>query len=313
MKKLFTVVLSGIMGVSLILGLSACSFNKLNAADMSKYTTGNAVITDKVEALDIEWASGTVEIVTGSGSEVVIEESYKGSIPDEKKMHWYLDGTTLKIIYDTSLDFFTIVNSSSKALTVTLPADLVLKDVDISVASADVKADALRCKKANLDTASGDINVTFPETVDSVDIDMASGDSSVRFGGDVGSLKADAASGDLKADVSGNVGNFDFDSASGCMELNAAGTAGSGSVSTASGKVDISLTGISDLDIDTASGSVTLYFPESASLSIDIDTASGDFNSNIPFVKSGDKYVIGSGDGEVNIDTASGDITINKR
>lgn len=313
MKKLFTVMISGILGVSLILGLSACSFNKLNAADMSKYTAGNAVITDKVEALDIEWASGTVEIVTGSGSEVIIEESYKGSIPDEKKMHWYLDGTTLKIIYDTSLDFFTLVNSSSKALTVTLPADLVLKDADISVASAEVKADALRCRKANLDTASGNINITFPETVDSADFDTASGDMSVRFSGDVGSLKVDAASGDLKADVSGNVGNFDFDSASGNMELYAAGTADSGSVSTASGEVDISLTGINDLDIDTASGNVTLRFPQDVSLSIDVDTASGDFNSDILFVKSGDKYIIGSGDGEVNIDTASGDITISKR
>jgi len=313
MKKLFTVILSGILGVSLISALSACSFRNLNSADMSKYNVGNAVITDKVEALDIEWASGAVEIVTGSGSEVVIEESYSGSIPDEKKMHWYLDGTTLKIIYDTSLDFFTLVSSSSKTLTVTLPADLLLNKAEISVASADVKADALRCRKADLDTASGNINVTFPDTVDSADIDVASGDMNVRFGGDIGSLKVDAASGDLKADVSGNLGSFDFDAASGSLELNAAGTAGSGSVSTASGTVDLSFAGIDDLDIDTASGNVTLHVPENASLAIDIDTASGDFNYDIPFVKNGDAYILGSGDGDVNIDTASGDIEILKR
>ena len=313
MKKLFTIVLSGILAACAAIGLSACSFNTYTSPDKDKYTAGNAVITDKVEALDIEWAAGKVIFVTGSAGEVRIEEDYKGTITEDKKMYWYLDGTTLRVRYDMSLDIISFGGSGSKTLTVTLPSDLVLKDAKISVASADITADALRCKSVNIDSASGDVDVTLPGNIDSADFDTASGDVNVKFGGDVGKLDYDASSGDLMADIAGNLGSFDADAASGAVVINAAGTAGPGKVSTSSGKVDISCDGLDDIDIDTASGSVTLRLTENADIRIDFDTASGKFNSEIPVIMDGNSYVIGSGKSTVNVDTASGNFDILKR
>ena len=313
MKRFFTVILTGILGISACFGLSACSLRVNTLADKDKYTAGNAEITDKVEAIDIEWASGDVVFVQGSGNTVIIEETYQGSLPEDKQMHWCMDGTTLRVRFDISLSILSLGSLTGKKLTVTLPADLVLNNADIDVASADVEAGALRCRNFDFDAASGNVNVTFPDSIDSAEFDTASGDVTVAFGSDVGKLDTDAASGKLTANIAGSLGSFDCDSASGEVIINASGKVGSGKVSTSSGKVSISCEGLDGLDVSTASGSVTLRLPENVDMTLDIDTASGDFESDIPFSIKGDgKYVIGSGTANVNIDTASGDIIINK-
>ena len=62
------------------------------------------------------------------------------------------------------------------------------------------------------------------------------------------------------------------------------------------------------MDIDTASGKVTLQLPADSNFTLDMDTASGDFRSDLALKMDGKKYVCGNGKGMIKIDTASGDI-----
>ena len=67
-----------------------------------------------------------------------------------------------------------------------------------------------------------------------------------------------------------------------------------------------------NVSIDSASGDGMIYVPENSDFTANIDTASGDFNTDIPLTHKGDKYICGSGNNKINIDTASGDVSINK-
>ena len=289
MKKLVFAIFMGLA----VFGLCACSPKVSVSGNAENYTAGNAQIKDPVENLDIEWASGELNIVRGDVGAILLEETYNGDLPDEKKMHWWLDGTTLRVRFDMTLSLGININTNKK-LTVTLPKDLKLKDLDVDVASASVKAQEIIAETADLDTASGEIAASFKEAMKEVKIDTASGAISTEFAGAVESLDMDAASGVLKVDAADLVKKVKMDSASGDVIANFGKTPES-------------------LDIDTASGKVEIGVPSDADFSLEVDTASGDFNSEIPFSIKGDRYICGSGQASFMIDTASGDVEIHSR
>ena len=287
MRKLIGLILGG----AVILSLCACSFNVNTIKNADKYTAGNAEITGKVENLDIDWDSGKLNIIPGSGNTIILEESYEGELPEEKQMHWYLDGTTLRVVYDMS---FGVSANTNKTLNVTVPENLIFNEVNFDVASADLNAEGLAATSADIDTASGDVNVSFTQSMKDVEIDTASGDVTI--------------------DTAQSLDQLDIDSASGEIHINAGDKINTVDIDTASGDVEAGFNKVPDsIKIDAASGNVTLRLPKNADMTLDIDTASGDFESELPFsIKSGDKYVIGAGTSSAKIDTASGDITIIK-
>ena len=64
------------------------------------------------------------------------------------------------------------------------------------------------------------------------------------------------------------------------------------------------------IDLDAASGNITLALPENSDFTADIDTGSGKVETGLALKKSGDSYVNGSGTNKISIDTASGDVNI---
>lgn len=289
MKKLILTIIMAITVTALAgCGLVRDILPKVSGGDygkeMSGYNVGDAVIAGTVDALDIEWAAGEVNIVF-SKSEFRIEEEPK-DLPDEEKFQWKLDGTTLKI---RSSNQFKLINlSGEKKLTVTIPEGANLKVLKAEVASADINVASVSANEVELDTASGKINceAIYANTVK---LDSSSGDIYL------GKVSAD---------------KFEVDSASGNVRVDEADVSET-EIGTASGEVEAGFSKVPrNMEIDTASGKVSVALPEDGDYTVDVETASGDVAFGVPAKMKGDEFVVGNGGPRLEIETASGDVFV---
>lgn len=147
-----------------------------------------------------------------------------------------------------------------------------------------------------VDTGSGLVSI---RDVSGGDVSLDTGSGSVRGGGiEARSLKVDTGSGGIDLD---EVSSRDvvLDTGSGGVKL-------------------VLLTDVDRLDVDTGSGSVTVYAPADLGGMVDIETGSGgidlDFAVQVRNVRR-DHVVgqLGDGDGRIRIDTGSGGVHLLKR
>lgn len=308
MKKTIIIVLVCLLA----LAFSACSFS-IGALypDGEKYTAGDAVITDKVETLLIDWSSGSVTIEPGDGDAIELCETGNKPVKAEEQMQYYLDGTTLHVRFCTP-GKLTVGIMPEKNLHVTLPKDLVLKELDVSTASAEVNVTDLCAERMKLGTASGKISgsVAYAEALQ---IGAASGEVELTASGEIGTIDADTASGDVRLTVSGEVGTIKTDTASGAVSITA-DSVRELDMESASGRQDVVLAKMpQECEMDSASGEITLTLPADAEFTAEVDTASGDFDCEFPTVLHGDTYICGGGGADLSFDTASGNISILKK
>lgn len=297
----------------LVCSLAACGFEIDDStlyANADQYSAGNAEIKDKVEKLEIEWVSGSVDVVTSKEDAVSIFEEAADVISNDMRVHWWLEGTTLHIKYSAANSFFHISFSGRnipKALTVSLPAYFDLSAVSVDTASADVTISGIKADIFNAATASGKVN--FTGEARKIDIDTASGDITLNNSGEASSIDVDSSSGKQDLTVS-HVEKAELESSSGAINITAASVTDIG-IDTASGDVTCNMRKVPEkCDIETASGKVHISFPEDAAFTLNLDTSSGDFESDFAFKKTGGKYICGSGSAVLNIDTSSADIVI---
>ena len=92
MKKLVTLLLLCTMAAA----LCGCSGGMVYS-DAEKYTAGGAELSGAVERLEIDWVSGSVVIRYHDEDTVLIEESTMAAQSAESLVHWWLDGTTLRV------------------------------------------------------------------------------------------------------------------------------------------------------------------------------------------------------------------------
>ncbi|MBR5381540.1 MAG: DUF4097 family beta strand repeat protein [Oscillospiraceae bacterium] len=323
MKKL-TSAIAVLTTAVLLAALCGCSLPMPSAALSETYEIGDAVITDTVESVKIEWPSDELTIGTHPENTVEIRETATGNVPDDQRVHWRLEGTTLHIRRGEPklMDFGIGVQQS---LTVTLPENLTLAELDVDVASADVRIGGVTAGRADLSSSSG--SLTGELTADEIDLSSSSGGMTLTLAAD--RIDASASSGSVDLTVKGACDSVSLSSSSGRLGA-VLGETGTLLASASSGSVDITAKSVGTLDagtssgtvtlsldsapvegeIDTSSGNVTLRLPESADLTLDIDTASGDVDWDLPLKRNGDAYVLGSGSGQLRIETSSGDITI---
>ena len=186
-------------------------------------------------------------------------------------------------------------------------------DIFVDVNAADVTTTGTK-GALSLDTGSGKVSVT--DANGNVTLDTGSGSVSLsRIRGE--RLSVDAGSGRLTADDI-QVQSLNMDLGSGgarVMKLGARDIkldSGSGST-----ELDL-LSDIRMLDIDSGSGSVTLWIPTSFGARVDIDAGSGGIHMDVPVQVTrweSDHLVgtIGDGEGTIKIDAGSGGVRFKKR
>lgn len=145
--------------------------------------------SSEVGKLDIDWAAGDILIQKGDVDAIDIREESYGS---SKPMVITQKNGTLKIEFSNrEYPWVGISHPASKDLTVTVPRDFRLRELDLDVASSRVTIAGMTIDEIEFDGADGELALTNC-TVQELDIDTASGD--VTFSGSLDTLDMDGAS-----------------------------------------------------------------------------------------------------------------------
>lgn len=283
MKRFLSLMLSAL----LICAAFGCVAIRMvnNYANADKYTAGAFVYqSDAVDEIVLNWAAGDVTLVNGTG-ELSVSEFGSETLSVSERLHWWLDGRTLRIQYCES-GFSHVIAKKQKNLTLTVPETVKL---NINIASGRVSADTLTVGSLDLDTASGGVQIGSL-IADEAKIDTASGGVTIQSAAVSHTLRVDTASGGLTVDrVSAEVIKVD----------------------SASGGITLGLDKVNKVDIDAASGKTSLkLFDTEAGATVRLDKLSGTFDCKLPMTASGKTYIIGNGVIEINIDSASGGTVI---
>ena len=291
-------------------------------ANAEMYQAGDTTITSAVENLEIDWTAGSVNIVFHTGSEIKVSETSKKALSDDTRLHWWLDGTTLRIRFAKS--GFRLFNNLEKALTVSLPEGLVLDNATIRATSADLNISALAAKNMILETTSGDMDALLAakklkasSTSGSLDIRQRGGSNSVTVGATSGNIvlsvedakeiSASSTSGGITFTQKGDADSVSLHTTSGDITAENV-RAGKAEVSSTSGTIRLQLNTLNTLTVSSTSGDVTASLPALPGFTARISTTSGSFDSGISLLKDGKTYTCGDGSGSVKIDTTSGSV-----
>lgn len=171
-------------------------------------TADASVPADQVEKIAIDWVSGTVTIQSGDVTEISFHED-----SSKYPMVWKLHNGKLTIQFCQKNKYNLTVN---KDLTILVPKDFALDELELDAASADLNASDIAIRSVNLNTASGICHFQDCDVTD-LDIDTASGD--VFFEGSLDTLDFDAASASFSGILTNTPSRIDVDSASGDLDL----------------------------------------------------------------------------------------------
>ena len=255
-------------------------------AEENKYTVGNAKITGAVDALDIHWIDGSVTVQYHDGSEILVEETSRKNLGENDKLRWRVDGSTLRIQYAKPGLRFSF--NLDKALTVTLPKGLHLKDASLEGTSADVRG-SVATPDLKGDCTSGDVRLTVNGKASRADFETTSGTLALAFPEGCESVRMDTTSGNIFLDTA---------------DTNAA------EISSTSGTVSVKAGALKELKSKSTSGDVTLTVPAEPGFTCEASMTSGSFSSGIPVEQNGKTYSCGDKSAHYKISTTSGNIRI---
>lgn len=290
--------------LALTLTLCACGSISYSYANASRYTAGGTVITGTVDSLDIDWIDGSVTVAYHKENTVEISETAKKNLSDAEKLHWWLDGTTLRIKYVRSET--TITGNPQKALTVTLPenANKPLQSVEIAAVSGSIRCVPLYAETVKLSTVSGSVNAEC--AADALNSSTVSG--KITLNTSANEISLSTTSGALEAEI-GHAKTLDISGISGKIRVNAAEIK-KAEIDSVSGAVEAALQKTESLKISTVSGAVRLSLPKDSGFTADFSTVSGSLNNDIAASRTGSRCVLGDGSALISVSTVSGSLTL---
>ncbi len=214
-----SILLIAILSPSVVLGdvnLDPFHFSML-IYDDNGYTAGGATLPSDaaVTNLDIEWSTGSVLVEYWDNDYILATESAEEELSDSEQMRHRVLGGTLSIKSQPSMFGF-FISIPEKHLTVYLPRGTELSELRISAASGTLTVNGISAKQANIDSASAAISLSHC-SFDSLDGDTLSGDLS--FIGSARRIDLDTASGNINLTLHNTSDEIEIDSASGNAEI----------------------------------------------------------------------------------------------
>lgn len=302
---LLSAFLVWLTGCSINLSIGADSFlTGESYPDAEKYQTGSFTYNaNEIEAVEVYWRSGNVEIIESDNAELSVKES--GSmLPENKAMHFLLDNGVLRIRFCASGESVQL-NSSDKHLSLEVPKGI---SISVHTTSASVKADTLEQNDILIAVHSGNIKLG---TVTAESTDFSSSSGSIRADSTAAqSLKCSASSGAVDLGVI-SVRQFDCSTSSGAVTVDSV-TSETISIAATSGKVTLELAEVSAGEIRTSSGKVDLTLAKDGA-EILYTAASGKLLTDSICERKGDLYVFGSGASKLTVETSSGNLEIKQK
>ena len=141
MKKVIVLLFTAALCAALLCG---CRMSVRPASGLSsfrydhaeQYTAGGAVLSDAVERVEIHWLSGSVAVEAHGEDTISFSEEANRKLTEDDCLYYRLDGTTLLIQFCRSGKWD--LNDLQKDLTVLLPEELLLKELEVNSVSAEL-------------------------------------------------------------------------------------------------------------------------------------------------------------------------------
>lgn len=266
-----------------------------------KYQTGAFTCpADEINAVEVYWRSGEVEIIESDSGELRATES-GGELPEDTAMHYLLDDGVLKIRFCASGAEIR-VNPVDKHLRLEIPEGISLA---VHTTSALTKADTLNQNEVLIAAHSGKTELGAV-TADTVDLSSSSG--TIRADSvSARTLTCSASSGSVDLGTV-SVGALDCRTSSGDVTADDV-TAATLCITATSGHVDAVITDVPSVDIHTSSGKVDLTLSEGGA-EILFTSRSGTLHTGQSCEREGNLYRFGNGESSITVDTSSGNLKI---
>ncbi len=188
MKK--TVVFASII-LAFCLALGGCS--AVDRMASGAYTEGDAVITEEIYKIDIEWPQGGVIV---RGSESAKDISIRETSTEGAELATRIIGS---VLYIRSAMPGKEDEAGEKTLMVIVPSDYNYREIEIRTQSANAGLRMLKASRADIETVSGKISVIACDIDDEAELESISGSITVK----------------------GNVADYDIQTESGSVEITA--------------------------------------------------------------------------------------------
>ena len=133
---------ASIVVAAMMLGVCGCSNSEIEVLDITKtnylydngdkYEAGDRDITEKIESINIAYMSGEVVMTETDADVVSIKETSNKELDDKRKVHTWVDGSTLYVRYCASAKGLEL-NNLDKKLTIDIPKNIELSDVKLEM------------------------------------------------------------------------------------------------------------------------------------------------------------------------------------
>lgn len=320
MKRKFLII--GVLAAAILglIALCACSSKgyQLAYTNADKYVLGGGEFaTDVVSGIDIDWYSGDISIKGSAEAETVAFYEESNETAEELKLHYYLDGSTLRLKFARSRTV--IPPNTVKKLTVTVPLGKQLVLLKSDNVSGNLEVTDIAATEINLETVSSYMTVANCVATD-LKIDSVSG-AVVIDGCRATNLDAEITSGNVKV-LSGSYVNLRYDTVSGNIEIKELEQINTVTGESTSGTATIFFdTAPSKIDIENTSGTVKLNFNSGIGFSTEYNSVSGTASVAAIDAESGatvseqnhgknTEFSYGNGNTYIKVSTVSGNLII---
>ena len=303
-RILYTVVF-----VAAFICLSGCSFivgSNYLYQNGDKYTAGDRQIKDKIENISIDYTFGNVKLIGADTDMISVKETSSVKLDDKRKVHTWVDGTTLYVRYCASAKNIDL-NNLNKQLTVTIPEDMILSDLYVDVSSADVNCENFKSDIVNVNSSSGSINAECEARM--IKLSASSGDVYLTQKGSSEEISIETSSGSIDVDMQ-DATNLSTRASSGDITIKA-GEVKEFKSETSSGYNELKFDSVPAVSyIEASSGNVTVYLPKDSDLTLDMDPDEDDLSYDLAFSKKGNEYITGDGSNKMKIEISSGEVNL---
>lgn len=182
------------------------------------------ISAEGINAIDIEWVDGNVNIEYYDDDEIHFEET-----SSKYPMIYKVENNTLHIDEYSTNKISSLKGFRKKDLTVKLPKDMELVKLNLEIVSSNINANDLNAKVVELDSVSGNTNLSFATQPRDIEIESVSGDINIGLPSDISgyTILKDSVSGDVNANDFGDTlyygdgyTQIDVDSVSGNLNIN---------------------------------------------------------------------------------------------
>lgn len=167
------IALIAIMAGVLLCGCGENTNMKFKYDHPDRYKVGDAVISQPVKKISIDWYSGGIDIRYADGQDFIISEE-SDSIPnDSLYMRYYLsDDGKLDIQFCQSGNYrYGQLERQNKRLSIKVPHEAKLDEIEIDMVEGLVCIDSVYSRELSLDVVDVATTIWTPTLADEIDVD----------------------------------------------------------------------------------------------------------------------------------------------